>query len=569
MSFSHLFACQFSWRDYLHAALETPSRKTEAAKGQRRGSVLEVLRALLADGHSDAVLELVEKLVARNAELERLLGQVRAQGKKNEGVSSQQLLLMLDGLGPEALKGLDDANKKLREASGIDEKREEEEAPAPKKQPSLRRPLPANLRRILNPIRVPDAERPCPECGGERTCIGHDDTEVLDLIPAEAVVRVDQREKLACLKCEGELVRAPMGDKVVPAGRMGTRAVAELLVDKYLDGLPLNRQKQRWERRGVSLSISTLADQVTWATDLLRPLWRAALTEVLAAIIMHLDGTSLPVLDKSEAGGIRIGSLWGYVGDNNGELTALYLYASTGKKTGQREGELGPEDMLARRVGRTVADASSLFDASFKRDDLIECGCNMHARRYFTKALDAGDARASLPLAAYKKIYEIEEEIRQRDSDGKRAERQARSKPVFEELVSWSRKHQPHEPPSSALGRAIGYLLNNEIALKRFLDDGSIPIDNGVVERLHVRTALTRKNYLFAGSDAGAERAAIAYTIIGCCALAEVNPVEYLADMLPRLARGIRLVDAKQLLPARWKAARAAAAAQASAPAQS
>jgi hypothetical protein len=373
------------------------------------------------------------------------------------------------------------------------------------------------------------------------------------------VVRLDRREKLACPKCEGEIARAPMGDKVVPGGRMGTRAVSELLVDKYRDGLPLHRQKQRFARLGISLSVSTLADQVTWATELLKPLWRAAMTEVLAAKVMHLDGTSLPVLDKSEAGGLRIGSLWGYVGDNQGEQTALYLYASTGKKKGQREGELGPEDVLDRRTGYTVADASTLFDASFKRKELIECGCNMHGRRYFTKALDAGDARAALPLAAFQKLYDVEEEIRSHDADERRAERQARSKPVYDELASWSRAHQPHEPPSSPMGKAIGYLLNHEVALRRFLDDGVIPIDNGVVERLHVRTALTRKNFLFAGSDAGGERAAITYTLLGCCALAEVNPVEYLADVLPRLSRRIRLADVTALLPAHWKAARIAA----------
>jgi len=546
-------------RGYLDAALKTPSSKAPKSNGPRRGSVLEVLRTLLADGHSEAVLELVEKLVARNDELERLLAQVRSAGKRNEGVSSAQLLLMLDGLAPEAVQGLEAANQKLRSASGIDEKQDEEETAEPKRQPPLRRPLPENLRRIDNPISVPDAERPCPKCGGERKCIGHDVTEVIELIPAEVIVRRDQREKLACLKCEGEIERAPMGDKVVPSGRMGTTLVSELLVDKYRDGLPLHRQKQRFERLGIKLSISTLADQVTWATDLLKPLWRAAMAEVLAATVMHLDGTSLPVLDKSEASGLRIGSLWGYVGDNDGELTALYLYASTGKKQGQREGELGPEDVLKLRKGFTVADASSVFDASFKRDDLIECGCNMHSRRYFTKALDSGDARAALPLAAYQKIYDIEEEVRSRDADGKRAERQARSKPVFDELVSWTRAHRPHEPPSSALGKAIGYLLNNEVALRRFLEDGRIPIDNGPVERLHVRTALTRKNYLFAGSDAGAERAAIAYTILGSCALAEVNPVEYLADLLPRLSKKIRLADVSALLPAQWKAARATA----------
>jgi len=535
----------------------TPS--SNAAKSEHRGPVLEVLKELLAGGHADAVIALVAKLLTRNSELERKLADMLLRGRKNEGVSAAQLLLLLDGLAAAPVEDLAAANRQLREASGIDEKKDEAaETDTPRKQPPLRRPLPAGLRRVANPIPVPAAERPCPKCGRERTCIGHDVSEVIDLVPAEVIVRLDQREKLACLDCEAEVVRAPLGDKVVPGGRMGTTLVGQVLVDKYWDGLPLHRQKQRFERLGIKLAVSTIADQVGWGTDLLRPVWRAAMDVVLAAIIMHLDATGLPVLDDSKAGGIRLGTLWGYVGD---EDTALYLYASTGKKRGQREGELGPEDVLAMREGYVVADAAGVFDESFKRPSLIECGCNMHSRRYFRKALDRGDSRAALPLAAFKKLYDIEEEIRERTAEQKLAVRRASSKPVHDELVAWCGAHKPHEPPASPMGAAIRYLLNHQLALRRFLDDGRVPIDNGIVERLHVRAALTRKNFLFAGSDTGAERAAIAYTVLGCCQLADVNPVEYLADVLPRLAQRVRLRDVPALLPARWKAARDAAAA--------
>ena len=300
---------------------------------------------------------------------------------------------------------------------------------------------------------------------------------------------------------------------------------------------------------GLPLPISTLADQVTWSTELLRPLWRLAVLEVLSAKVMHLDGTGLPVLDRDAPGGKRLGALWGYVGDKN---VAAYLFASTGKKRGQKPGELGPEDMLENRNGYTVADASTLFDHSFKREGIVECGCHMHARRYFAKALDAGDARAALPIAAFKKLYEIEAKVRDLSDDRRLKIRQNESKSVWDEICAWCDTYKPHEPPASKLGEAIRYLTNHRIALGRFLEDGVIPMDNGIVERLHVRAALTRKNYLFAGSDAGGERAAIAYTILGCCRLANVNPVEYLADVLPRLARRIRLRDMYALMPARW-----------------
>ena len=168
--------------------------------------------------------------------------------------------------------------------------------------------------------------------------------------------------------------------------------------------------------------------------------------------------------------------------------------------------------------------------------------------------------RLVLPIAAYKKLYEIEAKVRDLSDDQRKEIRQAESKPVWNEICAWCDTYKPHEPPSSKLGEAIRYLTNHRIPLGRFLEDGVIPIDNGIVERLHVRAALTRKNFLFAGSDAGGERAAIAYTILGCCRLAKVNPVEYLADVLPRLARRVRLRDMYALMPARWHRSEPAAA---------
>jgi len=421
---------------------------TAADPGEKRGPVLEVLRELLTERRDGDVVALVSKLVMRNGELERRLMQLLSRGHKNEGVSTAQLRLFLEalaangGANDDGALDLAEANAKLRGASGIDAAADSSTPEKPAKQPPLRKPPPADLPRKDNPIKVPAAERACPLCGADRVCIGHDVTNVIELEPAKLIVRVDRREKLACNSCEGELARAPAGDKVVSGGVLGSKLVAALVVDKYDDGLPLHRQKRRFERMGASLAVSTLADQVMWATDLLRPLWRVAIDQVLAAKVMHLDATGLPVLDRDAAGGKRLGALWGYVGDEN---VAAYLYASTGKKNGQRPGELGPEEMLARRTGYTVADASNLFDRSFERPDLIECACNMHGRRYWTKALDAGDTRATLPIAAYKKIYEIEAKIRGLAPDEKRAVRQVEAN---RSLTRSSRGLKPTSPTS-------------------------------------------------------------------------------------------------------------------------
>lgn len=542
------------------AAADKTTKTGASAKAPGK-PVLTTLSELLTDGRHDEVIEIVKKLVARNGELERRLADLLSRGRRSEGVSTAQLGLLLQSLEEaETSKALGQANDELKAAADLDALSKAGDKPAataekPKRQPPVRRALPPNLRRVPNPIAVPADERACPCCGEERKSIGYDTTNVVELIPAEIIVRVDQREKLSCKACDGELVRAPRGDKLIEGGILGPRLVGGILVDKYWDGLPLNRTKQRLERLGLSVPISTLADQVTWAADLLRPLQAIAMERVLAATIMHIDATSLPVLDRDSEHGLRLGSLWGCVGDKD---IALYLYCSTGKSTGQKEGEIGPADLLARRKGFVVADAGTVFDSSFQgRTDLIECGCNMHGRRYFKRALERNDGRAALPIGAFKRLYEIEEEIRDLNPEEKSNERRRRSRPIYEQLMKWCDAHRKEEPPSSKLGEALRYMNNQREALMRFLDDGRIPIDNGIVERLHVRTAMTRKAYLFAGSDAGGDRAAVMYTILGCCQLAGVNPVEYFGDVLPRLARGGLSGEAlAELMPDQWKAAR-------------
>ena len=518
--------------------------------------MVDVVRELLAGDHDEDVLAVVEQLVSRNSELELLLAKVREHAKnRSERVSREQLDLFLDKLRAAQAGLLAEASEKLEETAATHAGREE--LAKPPKQPAVRRPPPPGARRVDNPLAVPAPERPCPRCGGERTCIGHDTTEVIELVPAEIIVRVDRREVLACKSCEAELVRAPLGDKVVEGGAYGSRLVADLVVKKYWESMPLNRQNEALQRLGLSMPSASMSDQIQWATDLLRPIWRLLMAEVLRATVMHVDGTSLPVRDRDHPNGIVTGALWGYVGD---ETSALYLYTSTGKKTGQAAGEIGPEDFLSLRKGPVVADASNIFDVSFARDDLIEVGCNMHARRYFVKALEANDARAAVPLAAFKTLYDVEDAVKSVSAEERLAARTERSRPVYDELVTWCLTYQPTEPPGSLLGAAIRYLLNHRLALMRFLEDGRLPVDNGIVERLHRRPAVGRRNFLFAGSHAGAERAAIAYSVIATCYLVGANPQDYLADVLPRLARGIVLRDVPSMAPAAWKRAREASA---------
>ena len=531
-------------------------RRTLQRATELRGSVIDVVRELLSTGHDEQVLSIVAKLLERNHELEVLVAKMRGSKNRKEQIAGAKLAAMLEALksqpedqNPEALRQANAELEKIVHANGG-----RTEQPKPPKQPPVRRPPPPGLRRVLNPIDVPEQERPCPNCLADRECIMHETTEVIDFIPAEVIVRLDVREILGCRVCDAELVRAPMGDKVVAGGVYGSRLVADLVVSKYWDGQPLNRKNEQLERLGLSMPSSSMSDQITWATELLRPIWQRLIVAVLGADVLHVDSTSLPVKDKDSAKGIVSGALWGYVGDQD---YAVYLYTSTGKKLGQLEGEIGPEDFLEARKGYVVADASNLFDVTFKSPDRIEVGCNMHARRGFVKALDAGDLRASVPIAAFKALYDVEADCAGMTPEMRLRERQRRSKPVYDELLQWCQTYQSLEPPKSMLGAAVQYLVNQRVALTRFLDDGGLPIDNGIVERLHRSPAVGRRNFLFAGSHVAGERTAIAYSVLASCALADVNPVEYLADLLPRLARGTFTADEfPEMLPGAWKAAR-------------
>jgi transposase len=551
------------------AGVDVEKSSVKAPQKPLRGTPLAVLAKLLDGGHRAEIEALFTALVARTEVLEMALVRERMKRNRSERVSADQLDIFLHRLRTQEqteadVKAADDAlATKATDGSDKPKNDPKDKPEEKKKHPApVRRPIPPGLRRVDNPIVVPDAERACPKCDGERRCIGHDVTEIIDLIPAEVIVRIDSREVLACKPCDGEIERAPMGDKVIVGGAYGSQLVGEMVVDKYWDSMPLYRIGQKFERMGLSMPSSSMADQIAWATDLLRPLWWTLIKGVAAATVVHIDATSLPVRDVETKYQVVLGSLWGLVLD---EQHALFLYTSTGKKTGQRPGEIGPEDLLRTRKGYVVADASSIFEASFARPDLIEVGCNMHARRYYVAALKAGDARAAPAIKAFQTLYEIEASIADdADDDERKRVRQLRSKPIYDELVTWARTRQLVEPPSSLLGAALRYLLNHRVALMRFLDDGVLPIDNGIVERLHRRPAVGRRNFLFAGSHAGGERAAIAYSILASCNLADVNPVEYLADILPRLTRdGITVAKAAEMLPAAWKRARDAARAKA------
>jgi len=232
-------------------------QRSRAKVREVRGKPTDVARQLLREGKLDEVAALVDALAARNSQLELLVAALKARRNKAEGVSKEQLSLALEELAAIVAAG-GDVDSALAAASTALEKAASEnggraEVPKAPPQPALRRPPPANLRRVKNPIPVPAAERACPGCGAERKTVTFETTEVVDLIPAEVIVRLDVREVCACPKCDAEMVRAPQGDKVVVGGAYGSQLVAWLLIGKYADGLPLHRQHEVLKRLGFDM----------------------------------------------------------------------------------------------------------------------------------------------------------------------------------------------------------------------------------------------------------------------------------------------------------------------------
>ena len=319
-----------------------------------------------------------------------------------------------------------------------------------------------------------------------------------------------------------------------------------MLVAKYRDHLPLYRQRQIYKRSRVDLPRSTLGDWVAAGAELLAPVARRIGERALGAAILQTDDTGLRVLDRDRPQGTKRGVLWLYVGD--GEW-AWFHY--TPSRSGQ-----GPQAVLSGRRGYLQADGYAGYQPLYERAEapLIEVGCWAHARRYFVEAFESGDERGLVAMGAIAQLYRVEAEAFGAGVDGRKRLREERARPVLEELRAWLTDHAGRVPPKMPLGAAIAYTRARWTALTRYLEDGRLEIDNNRVERLIRPVALGRKNYLFAGSDAGAERAATIYTVLATCALHEIDPWAYTRDVLAKVAGGWPQRELDALLPDHWAA---------------
>jgi transposase len=476
------------------------------------------LRALVLSQH--------EQLISRDAEIEHLkllIAKLKRMqfGRRSERVAWQieQLQLRLDEL---------EAGR-AEQAASVAERVGDPEAPRSTR--PARRPLPAHLPRQTR--KIPPKHTACPDCGGELKPLGEDVSEMLEYVPASFVVIRQVREKLACGRCD-KIVQAPAPSRPIARGMAGPGLLAHVLVSKYGDHLPLYRQEEIYERHGVELERATLADWVGQTSALLDPLVEALRRHVMAAQKLHADDTPVPVLAPG-LGRTKLGRLWTYVRDDRpaGDTTPPAVWFAYSP---DRKGE-HPRVHLSSFTGVLQADAYAGFDQLYEGGRIQEAACWAHVRRKFYDLHVAHKSPvAQEALRRIGELYAVEEDIRGRQPEERRQVRNERSRPLLASLKQWLEETLVKLSRKSDTAQAVRYALGRWEALLRYVDDGHLEIDNNAAERALRVVALGRKNYLFAGSDRGGERAATIYGLVGTAKLNGLDPEGYLREVLSRIA---------------------------------
>ena len=458
-------------------------------------------------------------VIAQTLELEKLRYEVARLKRMKFGRSSEQLDAQIEQM-QLTLEDLEASLASLPAAA----------VPAPKapRAKPVRRPLPAQLPREDVPHPAPSS---CPGCGGELRAAGKDIAEMLEWVPAHYKVLRHVRPKYSCAACD-TIVQAPAPARPIARGLAGPGLLAHVLVSKYVDHLPLYRQSQIFARDGIDLDRSTLADWVGGASKLLEPLIDALGRYVLEAGKIHGDDTPVPVLCPGR-GTTKQGRLWTYVRDDRpagSQEPPAVLFQYTPDRKGEH-----PRAHLQRFTGVLQADGYAGFERLYG-ERIQEAACWAHVRRKF---YDINVAHAS-PIAAEAlarigRLYAIEAEIRGRPPDERAAARNARAGPELEALQAWLHATLTTLSKKSELAVAIRYALSRWAALTRYRDDGRLEIDNNAAERSIRPVALGRKNWLFAGSDDGGERAAAIYSLLGTAQLNGLNVEAYLRHVLEHL----------------------------------
>jgi transposase len=407
-----------------------------------------------------------------------------------------------------------------------------------------RKPLPVDLPRKTIEIEPAEEEKICPVCHKQKQRIGSEETEKLEYVPASFYVKRYVRYKYACKDCESHISIGQLPAMAIDKGIAGEGLLAHIITSKYCDHNPLNRLESILRRHGVDINVSTMCDWVGKSADLLAPLVKRLHEKILESPKINTDDTPIPVKSEKHRGSTYNGYLWVYV---DKDYNVVFDF------TPNRSRE-GPLKFLGTYSGYVQADAYSGYDEFFRKSDATEVGCHAHARRKFDYALDSDPVRAARLLVLWGKLYDIERKAR--DDNYSMAQlleaRQKEAKPILAEIKTVLDEYKNQVLPKSPIGKAVSYSLNQWEALNRYVDDPILDIDNNLSERLLRMVVIGRKNYLFAGSEAGAGRAAIIYSLVAGCKLNGIDPFRYFRDVLARVStHPADKID--ELLPSEWK----------------
>jgi len=363
----------------------------------------------------------------------------------------------------------------------------------------------------------------------EMKCIGKEVTDQLELIPAKLFIKRYIRPKYISaedkqtLTHKGIIAELPVFP--IEKGMAGPGLLAQIMIDKFVDHLPIYRQIERFKREGIKIPSSTINGWQEAVCNLLEPLYETLKHRVLSQGYLQVDETPIRVLDKSKKGKTHRGYHWVYYSPL--EKTVLFDY----RDGRSRE---GPSKLLKNFLGYLQTDGYKVYDLFATRESITHLGCIAHARRGFEKALDYDKENAAYVMDMFQKIYAVERQAKEENMDPERRHelRLDKALPLLNELGKWMANTYKVVLPKSPMGKAIAYCIPRWDNLMNYLKDGSLEIDNNMAENAIRPIALGRKNYLFAGSNRGAERAAMFYSFFGTCKKNDVNPFEWLKKVL-------------------------------------
>lgn len=400
--------------------------------------------------------------------------------------------------------------------------------------------LPEHLRRediILEPDHVP--------AGSKK--IGQVETEQLECVPAELYVKRYIRPKYLLPSAdatESNIIIADLPAQPIDKCIAGPGLLSQLVIDKYVDHLPLHRQMQRFERAGVKLPYSTISDWVAATSKLITPLYDLLVKQTLAATYLQADETPCPVLDKDKKGKTYRGYYWIYQDCIN--RLVVFDYQEGRNKD-------GPSAMLENFKGILQTDGYGVYDDIAEKSGITSIHCMAHARRYFIEAMDSDHVRAEYALDLIQQLYIIEKNCTARKLTvaERTTVRTEQALLILQLTGDWMKNQYQQVLPQSPIGKALAYSLKRWDKLSIYATDGKLQIDNNIIENSVRPTAVGRRNYLFAGSHEAARRSAMLYSLLGTCKLHRVNPANWLTDVLSRIASH-RKKDLAQLLPQNW-----------------